>query len=428
MRRGYERIDSSCDVRRGGRFAAAHYFDMAWLACCFSLLMLGLTASLGAGATALFILPWGVLAVRKPSAAVASLIKNAPLLLLPGLAFLSVCWSQYPEASLRFSLQLIVTTIIGIWAGTLISPRRLVSAILAALTMIMTASLLADGLTSYREGWAMTGVFESKNQLAFFAVMQLLAALAVLCDRLQPATMRALGALALLMAPVCLVAAQSTGALVFSVPALAAFFALTSISGWTPGGRSAAVAVVLFIVAASVTAAAAFIDDFSEVLDWLGKDATLTGRTYLWQRARDFIEQSPLLGVGYQAFWVVGNPPAEELWEASFERSGAGFNFHNMYLNTAVELGYVGLTLFVVTLLWTAARLVRSIVFWTGPTVAYVTAIFVYVISTSFLEVSLLIQFQLGPVLFCVIWAHSSADRVRYAKRLIPAKRNAAPA
>ena len=40
--------------------------------------------------------------------------------------------------------------------------------------------------------------------------------------------------------------------------------------------------------------------DLSSVLAAAGKDTSLTGRTFLWSRARDYIGMRPLLGVGYQ--------------------------------------------------------------------------------------------------------------------------------
>ena len=51
------------------------------------------------------------------------------------------------------------------------------------------------------------------------------------------------------------------------------------------------------------------------------------------------IAERPLLGVGFQAFWVPGQPLAEQLW-ADFGIAGrSGFNFHNTLISNAVEIG-----------------------------------------------------------------------------------------
>jgi len=77
-------------------------------------------------------------------------------------------------------------------------------------------SLILDGGASFSGEGALQAMFGSKNQLAFFAVIQAIAALTVVFERRQHAVERLVALFALLMAPVCLVAAQSIGALVFS--------------------------------------------------------------------------------------------------------------------------------------------------------------------------------------------------------------------
>jgi exopolysaccharide production protein ExoQ len=79
-----------------------------------------------------------------------------------------------------------------------------------------------------------------------------------------------------------------------------------------------------------------------ELLALVGKDATLTGRTELWFYASRVISTNSVLGVGYDAFWVPGHEMAEFLWHLEHEQSGAGFSFHNLYYEVAVELGAPG--------------------------------------------------------------------------------------
>jgi exopolysaccharide production protein ExoQ len=75
-------------------------------------------------------------------------------------------------------------------------------------------------------------------------------------------------------------------------------------------------------------------------------DSTLTDRTIIWDFAQHEIERRPLLGWGYQSFWLVG-PDAASIVEAP------GWvkmmpNAHNGYYDTVLEMGYVGLALCVV--------------------------------------------------------------------------------
>ncbi|MDP3857933.1 MAG: O-antigen ligase family protein, partial [Stagnimonas sp.] len=74
----------------------------------------------------------------------------------------------------------------------------------------------------------------------------------------------------------------------------------------------------------------------------LGRDLTFTGRVPLWGAVLDEIPQRPLLGAGFQAFW---GPPGS-LSDAARAKAGwISVNGHNGYLDTANELGLIGLAL-----------------------------------------------------------------------------------
>lgn len=402
-------------------------FDLPWYGCFLSLLMLCSIPRIGPAATALFLLPWSVLALRHMRQAVFSLAENAPLFLIPLLGLISIAWSQYPEFTLNASLQFIVTTMIAVWAGALVPARTFVSSLLAALTIINIAGLILDGGASFQGGEPLTGVFDSKNQLAFHALVQLLAALIVIRDREQPIIVRLVSLVAIALAPVCLIQAQSTGALVFGAPAILICLVLPFAARLSMMTRTVVIAAMLVTIAAGMIAVAGFVDDFGAVLDALGKDSTLTGRSYLWKRAHEFISAAPLLGVGYQAFWRPGNPPAEDLWAASFEESGAGFNFHNIYLHIGVDLGYIGMAFIIITMAWLALRLCRAIILSPDLPITFAMAMFAYMFTTSFIEAGFLVQFSLEQILFCVVWVYSGLRRSSYKRTLHPAKRAVMP-
>jgi exopolysaccharide production protein ExoQ len=73
-------------------------------------------------------------------------------------------------------------------------------------------------------------------------------------------------------------------------------------------------------------------------------DSTFTGRTIIWDFAQHEIERRPLLGWGYQSFWLVPNSPKFEApgWVKNMP------NAHNGYYDTMLEMGYVGLAFLVV--------------------------------------------------------------------------------
>lgn len=80
-------------------------------------------------------------------------------------------------------------------------------------------------------------------------------------------------------------------------------------------------------------------------------DSSLTGRTVIWDFANYEIARRPLLGWGYQSFWLAG-PDAPSIVD------GPGWvktmpDGHNGYVDTKLELGYVGLVFLLVFIIAT---------------------------------------------------------------------------
>jgi exopolysaccharide production protein ExoQ len=67
-------------------------------------------------------------------------------------------------------------------------------------------------------------------------------------------------------------------------------------------------------------------------------DSSLTGRTIIWEFVQEEIGRRPLLGWGYQSFWLVPGSLSSEAsgWVKLMP------NAHNGYYDTTLELGYVG--------------------------------------------------------------------------------------
>lgn len=76
-------------------------------------------------------------------------------------------------------------------------------------------------------------------------------------------------------------------------------------------------------------------------------DTTFTGRTEIWVFALDHIAQRPLTGYGFMAFWALQYNRLEidsgESWVGA-----SVYNAHNGFLDTALNMGLIGLALTVV--------------------------------------------------------------------------------
>ncbi|HEU0015736.1 MAG TPA: O-antigen ligase, partial [Longimicrobium sp.] len=79
------------------------------------------------------------------------------------------------------------------------------------------------------------------------------------------------------------------------------------------------------------------------ILVAMGKDPSLTGRTPIWNSLLESIRERPLLGYGYNGFWLGERGPAEEtIRTIGWETPSA----HNGFLEVALQLGVVGLAVF----------------------------------------------------------------------------------
>jgi O-antigen ligase len=75
----------------------------------------------------------------------------------------------------------------------------------------------------------------------------------------------------------------------------------------------------------------------SYILEMLGRDATLTNRTEMWEVvARQ--QTNPIIGVGFMSFWT--GQRMQAVWDA-LESPGLN-QAHNGYLEQYLNLGYVG--------------------------------------------------------------------------------------
>jgi O-antigen ligase len=137
-------------------------------------------------------------------------------------------------------------------------------------------------------------------------------------------------------------------------------FAFCAVSGLVALFRRGGAASILGVFAIMFLVPAAGIVALSPdpVLELLGKDPTLTGRLDLWPYVLNAVQQRPILGWGFSAFWSPTNPAAEEI------NIGLGWGVpeaHNGLLEMLLEIGIVGTALFVFLFIRNVALALRCI-------------------------------------------------------------------
>ncbi|MBE9013600.1 O-antigen ligase family protein, partial [Pseudanabaenaceae cyanobacterium LEGE 13415] len=88
------------------------------------------------------------------------------------------------------------------------------------------------------------------------------------------------------------------------------------------------------------------------VVDVLGKNLEFNGRLPLWNMMLDKGMEHFWLGHGYAAFWTSGAAYQilTQTWAYEAHRLGIRFNAHNGYLDLFLQLGIVGLSLYLISL------------------------------------------------------------------------------
>jgi len=137
-------------------------------------------------------------------------------------------------------------------------------------------------------------------------------------------------------------------------------------------------------------------------------DSTFTGRTIIWDFARLEIARKPLLGWGYQSFWLAGPDAPSILNAPGWVKTMP--NAHNGYYDTMIELGYVGFALLMAFIIGTLHAIGR--VAGRDPRRAWLMlSLAIYIILYNFLESLWARGFEFLWVVFLVVAAEAARDR-----------------
>lgn len=309
-----------------------------------SVLIMAFSAHFSVWPIALFLVLWLSLLVTK---GLHLLRLNASLiaaLAVPLLCFLSTAWSDYPRTTLYLGTAFIILNLCTILLARTVRTESLILGLTLGIGLTLLIVLL-DGrhqIDPISADKALVGPFFSKNQVGLFAEIGAFISL-LLCFSKR----RWLGMATFILCAICLVLSQSATS-VLSFIATIAFLLLVSAVAHLPARLRVLTLVVTVCVAAGATILATKFGGDRHILNHFGKDSTLTGRTYLWDEGLRVGAEHPLLGHGYSAFWVHGQPQAERYWQEFYIAARSGFHFHSTYVQGWVDLGAAGLALLIV--------------------------------------------------------------------------------
>lgn len=341
---------------------------------------------------------------------------NWELFLIPGLCLASVVWSDIPATALRANIQLLLTTIYAVVIASRL-PLNLflrASAFIMLIAMVMSLFSSRTALNGMTGEISLIGIFGSKNYLAANTSMCIALALTLTMNNKIDIFSRFLGAVLLLTSTLVLVKAKSLGAIIFVIGSVfislvIIFYQNLSLDKFTRGKFNWLITFV-FIFCMFLLVYSLINGSFNELMYSVGKDPTLTGRTHLWERGVSLIKESPILGVGFQSLFYVGNNIAEDIWALHHVPSGAGFNFHNMYVDVAVELGLLGLFLYLYLIVIFISRIFDLEHIHLGSSHFFAILILSYMFLQTFLEAVWFEQFTIIHFFMCISWVYLKED------------------
>jgi O-antigen ligase len=111
------------------------------------------------------------------------------------------------------------------------------------------------------------------------------------------------------------------------------------------------------------------------------KVETLTGRVGLWGECLKFISRKPLIGYGYSSFWT-----PDRIEEISYSQGWGISSSHSIYLESALNLGLLGLFLFLGFMWPTVKRSWRAAQRTGEPAYAFLCGLFVLFLTHGVLD------------------------------------------
>ncbi len=268
------------------------------------------------------------------------------LLVYLGFAGVSVLWAFKPDFSfVRFAQQVMVVTSIALPAMLAGRTTDLMRGLFLcfALASILNVVFVLNGspqIATYgaaKVAIGYPGYFPGKNYLGECAAMAFLLSLHEL---IYPGFRRASGIVIIVVSMFLLFMSNSKTALglAFAAPLLSALTLIIARATRMSPAIIVAAVPLCYIAVSSLTSF-----NMNRISYMLYGDSTFTGRTIIWDFAQREIDRRPLLGWGYQSFWLVG-PDAPSVVDAPGWIKDMP-NAHNGYYDTKLEMGYVGLAL-----------------------------------------------------------------------------------
>jgi exopolysaccharide production protein ExoQ len=282
------------------------------------------------------------------------LVKEKFFWLLLGLALASITWSSAHGATLQAIISLIRVVLFGIYFSARFTLREQIRVLAVVFGFAVISSLMFGlfyknygvmgmGLEMTPENIAHAGswrgIFTHKNVLGRFMT---LAAIVFLIFSPQKQQFKYLKWIFLSLTVLVILLSTSKSSLIILLT-ITSILPLFKSLKWNYNHSIPFIITLLVLLGSAITL---FLDNAEIILNAMGKDMTLTGRTDLWNEVIRSISERPFLGYGLGGFWrgLKGNSEViitTMKWDVP--------HAHNGYLDILVDLGFLGFLAFLLS-------------------------------------------------------------------------------
>ena len=341
--------------------------------------------------------------------------------LFPLWATLSFFWSSQPPLAFRFGILQSIDLLIMMYIASQFAPIQILRSLFWGFMAVGVHMLLAfPEMMASGRGYPLLG-FGEKNSFAARMVILMTVCTFMLLSHKARLIEKVVAVVMFMPAAFALLQANSATALVLGIFAIGSLLitgpvlpAIRSVAGLGPF-LMALLVCIFGVLAISFMNDASSTSLWSVFLESVGKDATLTGRTELWAEARNQIEQRPIFGTGAAGYWTPWNGSAQTMLELFYKEQFMAFSFHSSYFEVAVNLGFVGLAAFLVSLIFVVYRLFANWFRFQNLETTFFAIVGMLALVRSFTEVELYQVFHINKqMLFLggLIYMHRVAKAI----------------
>lgn len=278
--------------------------------------------------------------------------KDRYITVLLGLCIISFLWSSAPTVTLVRSIAIIGNSLFGVYLATRYSLKQQLQllswtfGIAIVMSFLFVVCLPKYGIMAGFHVGKWRGIYAHKNVLG---KVMILSGMVFLITSLNEQKNKLLLWSGFVLSIILLILSKSSSSLINFAIIIIIFLILRTL-------RLRYILLFPLLSLLTIVGEISYLwltNNADTLLSSLGKDTSLTGRGPLWDTVVDLIWQRLWLGYGFSGFWKGWDTPSADIWRIVGWQAP---NAHNGLLDLWLDLGLLGLTIFLIGLLVNLAK------------------------------------------------------------------------